>query len=270
MSSPVSTTSWQAPRETVFGSESAIDFSFFRPRTLSTRPCGGCISSTSSSFAATSSSRSTPNARHIRRSVPNWLISSGRREPFVRSNRSAGPPAFTVRSTISVISRSGSTSAETRTSSPSSLEQAIHSRRSEGGAIKRESNDARPHDTIGAVSEREGWIEWGGHRTWFRIAGDAGLGPRPARVPARRARLDASLLRAARTADRGRSGRCPLRPARLRPLRPAGLDRLEPRRSSSTSWRRSGNSSGSNAFICSAPRGAGCWRSSTRSPASAA
>ena len=39
-------------------------------------------------------------------------------------------------------------------------------------------------------------------------------------------------------------------------------------RSSSTSWRRSGSSSGSNAFICSARRGEGCWRSSTRSPAS--
>jgi L-proline amide hydrolase len=31
----------------------------------------------------------------------------------------------------------------------------------------------------GAVSEREGWIEWGGHRTWFRIAGelDSGIDP---------------------------------------------------------------------------------------------
>ena len=29
------------------------------------------------------------------------------------------------------------------------------------------------------MSEREGWIEWGGHRTWFRIAGelDSGLDP---------------------------------------------------------------------------------------------
>ncbi len=76
-SSPVSTTSWQGPLRTDFGIESAIDFSFARPFTFSTRPCGGCISSTSSSFDATSSRRSTPNARHIRRSVPNWLISSG-------------------------------------------------------------------------------------------------------------------------------------------------------------------------------------------------
>ena len=47
-----STTSWQAPLRTVFGRESAIDFSFCRPPTLSTSPCGGCISSTSASFAA--------------------------------------------------------------------------------------------------------------------------------------------------------------------------------------------------------------------------
>ena len=128
-----STTSWQAPRATVFGRESAIDFSFFRPRTFSTSPCGGCISSTSSSCAATSSSRSTPKARHMRRSVPNWLISSGCRAPFGFSNRSAGPPALTVRSTISVISRSGSTSAATRTSSPSRSSSAIQSRRSAAG-----------------------------------------------------------------------------------------------------------------------------------------
>ena len=37
---------------TVFGRESAIDFSCLRPRSLSTSPAGGCISSTSASFAA--------------------------------------------------------------------------------------------------------------------------------------------------------------------------------------------------------------------------
>src|SRR5215218_5031810 len=135
-SSPVRTSSWLAPRETVFGSESAIDFSFFSPRTLSTRPCGGCISSTSSSLAETSSSRSTPKAMHMRRSVPNWLIRSAWLEPRGFSNRSAGPPLFTVRSTISVISRSGSTSASTRTSSPSSSSRRIHARRSAGGATR--------------------------------------------------------------------------------------------------------------------------------------
>ena len=55
-SSPSRTISWDAARLTVFGRESAIDLSFCSPRTLSTRPAGGCISSTSLSFAATSSS----------------------------------------------------------------------------------------------------------------------------------------------------------------------------------------------------------------------
>ena len=51
------------------------------------------------------------------------------------SKRSAGPPERTVRSTISVTSRYGSTSAATRTSSPSRSRRAIHSRRSAGGLI---------------------------------------------------------------------------------------------------------------------------------------
>ena len=50
-SSPVSTISWHGPLRTDFGSESAIDFSFSSPLAFSTRPCGGCISSTSASFA---------------------------------------------------------------------------------------------------------------------------------------------------------------------------------------------------------------------------
>ena len=76
-SSPSSTTSWHGALRTVFGRESAIDFSFCRPRTFSTSPCGGCISSTSLSFSATASSDGASNAIAIRRSVPNWLISSG-------------------------------------------------------------------------------------------------------------------------------------------------------------------------------------------------
>src|SRR3954470_19189416 len=134
-SSPVRTTSCTGARETVCGRESAIDFSLRSPRTFSTSPCGGCISSTSVTRPPTSSRLSTPSARHMRRSVPNWLISSGCREPFGRSKSSAGPPALTVRSTISVISRSGSTSALTRTSSPSRSSSEIHSRRSRGSAI---------------------------------------------------------------------------------------------------------------------------------------
>ena len=100
--------------------ESAIDFSFCRPRTFSDEPLRRLhLEHVARACAATSSSGSTPNARHMRRSVPNWLISSGCCAPFALSKRSAGPPAFTVRSTISVTSRCGSTSAVTRTSSPS-------------------------------------------------------------------------------------------------------------------------------------------------------
>src|SRR6266545_1042311 len=70
----------------------------------------------------------------MRRSVPNWLISSGWLD-FWFSKRSAGPPARTVRSTISVISRCGSVSTATRTSSSSRSSSAIHARRSAGGAM---------------------------------------------------------------------------------------------------------------------------------------
>jgi hypothetical protein len=134
-SSPVSTTSWHAPRLTVRGRESAIDLSFCKPRTFSTSPCGGCISRTSPSRSATASRDGASNAMHIRRSAPNWLISSGCSDPFTFSNRSAGPPTFTVRSVISVISSSGSTSAVTRTSSPCRSSSSIQLRRSAGGAI---------------------------------------------------------------------------------------------------------------------------------------
>ena len=84
-----STSSWQAPRETDFGIESA-GAGFPRPLTFSTSPCGGCISSTSSSLRATASRLSAPNARHMRRSVPNWLMSSGRSEPLTFLKRHAG------------------------------------------------------------------------------------------------------------------------------------------------------------------------------------
>ena len=136
MSAPWSTISWQGAFETVFGSESAMDFSLRSPLTLATSPCGGCISRTSSSLAATSSSRSTPKAMHMRFSVPNWLMRSGCCEPLGFSKRSAGPPDFTTRSVISVISRSGSTSAEMRCSSPSRSRSAIQSRRSRGVPLR--------------------------------------------------------------------------------------------------------------------------------------
>ena len=87
--------------------------------------------------APTSSRLAASKARHMRRSVPNWLIRSGCSEPLTFSNRSAGPPDLTVRSLISVISRCGSTSAAMRLSSPSRSRRAIQARRSRGGATAR-------------------------------------------------------------------------------------------------------------------------------------
>src|SRR5919109_345050 len=136
-SSPSRTISCAGPERTLFGSESAIDFSLARPLTFSTRPCGGCISSTSSSLRATASSDVAPKARHIRRSVPNWLIRSGWSDPLTFSNKSAGPLPLTTRSVISVISRCGSTSARTRRNSSSRSSIAIQARRSLGGAKAR-------------------------------------------------------------------------------------------------------------------------------------
>ena len=131
-SSPRRTISWQMPFPTVFGRESAIDFELLQAADFLHQPARRLHLEHVGDLLATSSSRWTPNARHILRSVPNWLIRSGCSDPFGFSNSSAGPPAFTVRSTISVISRSGSTSAETRTSSPSRSSSAIQSRRSRG------------------------------------------------------------------------------------------------------------------------------------------
>ena len=76
-SAPSKKTSWQGALDTVFGRESATDLSLRSPRTFSRSPSGGCMSRMSPSLAAASSSVSTPNAMHMRFSVPNWLMSSG-------------------------------------------------------------------------------------------------------------------------------------------------------------------------------------------------
>ena len=140
-----STSSWQGPLETVCARESASDLSLPRARSLSPTPCGGCISSTEETLSPSSSSRSTPKARHMRRSVPNWLISSGSDDPRTFRNSSAGPPALTTRSAISLISRYGSTSAVTSTSSPSRPSRSIHSRRSSQITCGRLDDDQPAH-----------------------------------------------------------------------------------------------------------------------------
>ncbi len=79
----MSTISWQAPRLTRFGCTFvAAAFSSRSLRSLARAPWGGVISISAPTFAAASSSDSTPSARHILRSVPNWLIRSGSSEPL--------------------------------------------------------------------------------------------------------------------------------------------------------------------------------------------
>src|SRR3984893_10780467 len=87
--------------------------------------------------AATSSSLSTSNANSIRRTLPNVLISSGTFDPFGFSKNNAGPTLCAervferaTRCATSVISKTGSTSARTRFSSPSFSSLATNSRKS--------------------------------------------------------------------------------------------------------------------------------------------
>ncbi len=169
------TSSWHGPLRTVFGMESARRFSFPRPFTFSTRPCGGCISRTSSSFRATASRLGASRARHIRRSVPNWLMRRGRWEPFTFVKRSAGPPLLTTRSVISVISRYGSTSASTSTSSPSCPSRSIQERRSAAGTASSlfQRVDSRPSHRSPQTCPR----------AWHRAMSCAAVSGVPGHVP---------------------------------------------------------------------------------------
>ena len=123
-------TSWQGPSFTILDENDASSRSLPRAFILATTPWGGCRSISDSMRSPRASRLSVPSAMHMRRSVPNWLISTGSRLPVTLVNSSAGPPALETRSAISVISRTGSTGASMRTSSPLFSRRAIHSRRS--------------------------------------------------------------------------------------------------------------------------------------------
>ena len=73
---------------------------------------------------------SSPMPRATRLTVPNRFANTGIECPFGFSNSSAGPPARSTRSPISVISSFGSTSAPMRLSSPRASSWAMKSRRS--------------------------------------------------------------------------------------------------------------------------------------------
>ena len=72
--------------------------------------------------------------RHARRrSEPNWLVSTGMDEPATFGTAARGRAPLMTRSAISVISRSGSTSAVTSCSSPRRRRRSSQSRRSREG-----------------------------------------------------------------------------------------------------------------------------------------
>ena len=83
--------------------------------------------------SATDSTESTPSASSMRFIDAIELISTGIFEPLGFSKSNAGPPPFTERSAISVISRAGSTCSFTRLSSPARSSAWMNSRKSWGG-----------------------------------------------------------------------------------------------------------------------------------------
>ncbi len=129
---PFCMTSLHAPVFTLFGKNDPSSASFGSILILSKSPCGVSIFKNPWMRSAISPSSSTSNASAIRRTLPNALISNGCRDPFGFSKSSAElspggtgipacPPSLLrmTRCTTSVISRTGSTSARIRLSSPS-------------------------------------------------------------------------------------------------------------------------------------------------------
>ena len=132
-------TSLQGPVCTVLGKNLPISASMGSIFNFSRKPSGDFMFSNWRMRSAISSRRSTPSAICMRRSEPNWLINTGMPfAPFTFSKSRAGPPGWPyclaapldTRSVISVISRTGSTSALIRLSSPARSSAAIQSRRS--------------------------------------------------------------------------------------------------------------------------------------------
>ena len=121
----MSTISWQAPLRTVFGRESAIDFSFREAAHLLDEALRRLHLEhvARASRADVVEPLDAEGEAHAPLGAELVDRAAGAAEPFGRSKRSAGPPALTVRSTISVTSRCGSTSAATRDELALPLEQ---------------------------------------------------------------------------------------------------------------------------------------------------
>ena len=96
-------------------------------------PVGSSGLSSSAIVSPMSSSRSTPSAFAILRSVPNTFMTSGMMPRVGRSKTSAGPPSRMTLVTISVTSSVGSTGTRTCRRSPSRSNAVRKSRMSEYG-----------------------------------------------------------------------------------------------------------------------------------------
>ncbi len=131
-SSPVSTTSCTGASVdfTFFGGTCAIEASLPKASRNPVKPCGSSGFSRPAIFSEISSGPFSPSDLARRRSVPKTFIASGTEQPFTFSKSSAGPLAFWTRSTISPISRWGSTSALMRLRSPSRSRARRNERRS--------------------------------------------------------------------------------------------------------------------------------------------
>src|SRR5688572_12614425 len=135
-SEPSSTISWHGAALTKRGSIASTCFNSGSLSQASFHPFGGsgslsiASSTPSSRNAFVGSGSSTPMPSATRFTVPNRLPSTGRAYPLGFSNSSAGPPALSTRSQISVISSRGSTVAATRFSSPRASSWARKSRKS--------------------------------------------------------------------------------------------------------------------------------------------
>ena len=131
-SSPAMKTSWHGAFRTVFGWYDAMCASCPSALSLANNPwCGSfTMPSRARVRSVSSSSRSTPSADATRGMVPKALASTGISWPSTFSKSSAGPPDFTIRSMISVISRCALTGVDTRRRSPRPSKKAMYSRRS--------------------------------------------------------------------------------------------------------------------------------------------
>src|SRR6266540_1849745 len=112
------TTSWHAPRSTIFGAAAATSRRSPSSLSLSIQPLGGASFISFRTRSPSWSRDETPSAQLIRSALPKAFIRTGIRCRLTFSNNSAGPPHLTMRSASSVISSSALTGARARPGGP--------------------------------------------------------------------------------------------------------------------------------------------------------